>query len=177
MPCHVGEPLAHDPPEQLLVGDVDDVGRGRQVRGHPRGAEQLPALGELGGEGDAAVARNGGTHLGERLTREFFDGADLLCSPPRIALAQAVSEPGFQRDRGERVPEQVVQVAGDARALVVGGQPGDLGAGLGQGDVGLAQPIDGVGDDADNGNGERGDIVEGLGQAVVPRRDRHGHDE
>ena len=77
-------------------------------------------------------------------------------------------ESRLQRDRREGVPKQVVQVAGDARALVVGRESSDLRACLGEGDVLSVDLRDGVGNDADDGDRERGDVVEGLGEAVMP---------
>ena len=47
MPDDVGEPLAHDPAEQLLVGRIDVIHRPGQVGGDARRPQQLPPGGEF----------------------------------------------------------------------------------------------------------------------------------
>ena len=79
-----------------------------------------------------------GPDVAERAPRQLLDLGDLGERALALAaLGQPPGQAGLDGDRGQRVAEQVVQVAGDARALVLGRQPGDLGAGRGQRDVGL----------------------------------------
>ena len=64
-------------------------------------------------------------------------------SPPdrgRVGYGELPRQAGLDRDGGERMAQQVVQVAGDADALVLGGQPGHLGPGLGEGVVAADHP-------------------------------------
>ena len=132
---HVGDAFAHDPAEQLVQPRVDDVDRtgqlGLRLRppAAPRG--RSPARRPASRRG----SRHGGADVGQRAAASAARPRRSPGGPLRVALGQPSGEAGLDRDRGQRVAEQVVQVAGDAGALVLGGQPGDLGAGRGELDV------------------------------------------
>ena len=89
VPDDVGEPLAHDPAEQLLVGGVDVVHGTGQVGGDARRPQQLPPGGELPGERHLAVAGHGGAHLGERLPGQGLHLGHLLDRAGLIGLRRA----------------------------------------------------------------------------------------
>ena len=92
---HVGEALAYDPAEQLLVRGVDGVDGAREVGGDAGGPEQLPAGGELAGERDVAVVGHGRADVGERPPGQLLDLGDLLLAtgPDRLRRAGAPARP------------------------------------------------------------------------------------
>jgi catechol 2,3-dioxygenase-like lactoylglutathione lyase family enzyme len=171
----VREAFTHGPAEQLLVGGVDHVGGRREVSRHARRPQELSASGELGGEGRFPVARHGSAHLGERLAGEVFDLGDLSRRPLAVGHTDPASEACLHRDRGEGVPEQVMEVTGDPGALALCREPSDLGSRFGECPVASLQRDDPVGDDGDDRDGEGCHVVERGGEAVVPRRDGDGH--
>ena len=111
-----------------------------QVGGDARRPQQLPPGGELAGERHVTVVGHGGAHVGERLPGQGLHLGDLLGRAGRVGLAEPGGQAGLHRDRGQRVTEQVVQVAGDPEALVLRGQGGELGPRLGQRVVVLQHP-------------------------------------
>ena len=106
----------------------------------PRRAQHLLRGRELGGEGDDPVVRHRGAHVGQRPAGQLLDLADLDRGAFRVVLGEALGEPGLDRDRRERVAEQVVQVAGDAVALAFRGERRHLGPGLVERVVGADDP-------------------------------------
>ena len=70
--------------------------------------------------------------LGGPAASSQADAASLLDRLAEAEGALAACQPGFHHDRGQRVAEQVVQVASDPDPLVFRGEPGQFGAGLGE---------------------------------------------
>ena len=133
VPDHVGDPLAHRPGEQLaqvrghLVGGVRQVGL--DLGGGQRGA----GPGQLAGQGQLAVALDGAAYVGERVAGEPLEVGELGAGPLGVDVEQPVGELGLDRDDGQRVAEDVVQVAGEPGALVLDGELGVLLRGRGPG--------------------------------------------
>ena len=95
-----------------------------------RGVERGARARELGVEHRLAVAADRLADLAQRVARDALDVADLGRRGLGVVGQPPARELGLDRDDRQRVAEQVVQVAGEALALVGHGQAGDLGAGL-----------------------------------------------
>src|SRR5699024_10755638 len=113
----VGDPLADDVAEQL--GEV--VGQRRQGRGDlgldADGGQHRAGRGGLGGGAHVLHAAGGGAHVGERLAHRGLDVHQLLAGGARVGLQQPAGQLGGDGQGGQRVAEQVVEVAADALAL------------------------------------------------------------
>ena len=83
-------------------------------------------------EAGAAVAGDGLPYVDECLAADLLDVGDLLGRLVGLVGEHAAGELALERDQRERVAEQVVQVAGEAQPLLVGGELGDGGARLAQ---------------------------------------------
>jgi len=95
-----------------------------------------------------------------------------------MSFGQAPGEAGLDRDRGQRVAEQVVQVAGDARALVLRGEPGHFGTSFGKFLIAADQPEEAVHRQADQRDRDQRSEVEPGVPGPHGRWHRHrDHDE
>ncbi len=128
----VGEPFAHNPTEQFLVGGVDSVDGAGEVGGDAGGPQQLSPGGELPRERHVPVIGDSGPHVGKRPSGEALHLGDLLQRPRRVSLTELTREAGFDGDRRQRVAEQVAQVAGDPEAFILCRQARELRARLGE---------------------------------------------
>ena len=99
------------------------------------GGQRRSRAGELAGQGQLAVARDGPAHVGQRVAREALEVGDLGPGPLDVDVEQPVGQLGLDRDDRQRVAEDVVQVAGEAGPLVLDGQLGVLLVGTHQVDV------------------------------------------
>lgn len=105
----------------MSAGDLDlrlHVRRGQDRRGGVR----------LRGERHVTVAAGHRAHIRQRLTGDVQQRGDLLAGLLRPAGHQAVDQLALERDRGEAVAQQVVQVPREAQPLLRDGQPGEFGA-------------------------------------------------
>ncbi len=82
-----------------------------------------------------AVALDRAAYVGERVAAEPLEVGDLGAGAFDVDVEKLLGELGLHRDHGERVAEDVVQVAGEAGALVVDGEAGVLELGVDQVDV------------------------------------------
>ena len=98
----------------------------------PAASQGGAGVGQLAGQGHLAVAGHGRADVGQRLPGQPLDLGDLGLGPVRVEPDQPAGQLGLDRDDGQRVAEDVVQVAGEPVALVLDRQPGDLLAGRGQ---------------------------------------------
>src|SRR6185369_6366802 len=105
------------------LGDRHVIDRVRQVGVDAGGGQGRAGVGDLGGEGDVAVAGDRVPHVGQRLAGQPFHVGDLGLGPVRVQPYQAAGQLGHD---GERVAEDVVQVAGEPVALVLDREPADL---------------------------------------------------
>ena len=112
------------------MGGIDHVRASRQVGGDAGRPQQLAAAGQLADERHVPVARHRSPDLGQRLPGEFLDLSDLPDSSGRVSRPETPRQARLHGDRRQRVTEEVVQVTGDANALVLSSQPGYLGARL-----------------------------------------------
>ena len=64
-----------------------------------------------------AIAADGLPHLAQSLAGDVFHFADFMTGARRIAIHQLAGQLGFEDDNGERVSEDVVEIARDALAL------------------------------------------------------------
>ena len=168
----VGEPLAQHPAEELLGRVVGDVGGRRKLGSDPGGAEQLAAGGQLAGQGHLAVVGYCGTHVTQRPPAERGDLADLAYRSVDVVERQLAGKFRLHGDRRKRVAEQVVQVAGDPRPLVLSGETGQFGAGIGQRPVAEDHPAEAEHRQRSQGDGQRRAVVEAGADRVVPGGDR-----
>ena len=135
VPDHVGDALADGPGEQLAQVGGHVVGRVRQL-GLDLGRRQRRAgAGQLTGQGQLAVALHGAAHVGQRVAGEPLEVGELGPGPLRVDVEQPVGQLGLDGDHGQRVAEDVVQVAGEPGALVLDGERGVLLVGPHQVDV------------------------------------------
>ena len=110
-----GFPNRHGQYALLQCGERD-LGR-LAFHGDACGFEGGLGLREFGGQSLRAIAADGVADFRERLAGNLFDLANFVAGARGIAVDQLSGEFGFQDDDGERVPEHVVQIAGDALAL------------------------------------------------------------
>ncbi|CAM5480259.1 hypothetical protein SPURM210S_04036 [Streptomyces purpurascens] len=139
MPYDVGDRLAQGPGEGglALLRDADEAGRfGGQVGGDAGRGQGDPGTGEFGAQAGTSVAGDGLAYVHQGLAADLLDVGDLLGQGCLVRLPgqHQAGQLALERDQGEGVAEQVVQVPGQAQALLVGGELGDGGAGLAQGD-------------------------------------------
>ena len=119
VPDHVGDALADRPGEQLA-----QLARARRRWSCGRSAsisaaaQRRPRPGQLAGQGQLAVALHRPAHVGQRVAAEPLEVGELGAGPVRVDVEQPVGELGLDRDHGQRVAEDVVQVAGEPVALV-----------------------------------------------------------
>ena len=97
--------------------------------------ERDPRPDQLAGQRDVAVALHGAAYVGERVAAEPLEVGDLGAGPLDVDVEELLGQLGLDRDHGERVAEDVVQVAGEAGALVVDGEAGVLVLGVDEVDV------------------------------------------
>ena len=135
VPDHVGDALAHGPGEQLAQLGRYVVGRVGQVGFDLGGTQGDPRPDQLAGERDVAVALHRAAYVGERVAAEPLEVRDLGAGPVDVDVQKLLRELGLHRDHGERVAEDVVQVAGEPGALVVDGEAGVLELGVDEVDV------------------------------------------
>ena len=102
--------------------------------------ERDPRPGQLAGQGQLAVALDRTAYVGERVAAEPLEVGDLGAGPLEVDVEEPLGELGLHRDHGERVAEDVVQVAGEAGALVLDGEAGVLLLGVDQVDVAASSP-------------------------------------
>ncbi len=89
-------------------------------------ASAVAGPGELAGQGQLAVALDGARTSASASRREPFEVGELGPGPVRVDVEQPLRQLGLDGDHGERVAEDVVQVAGEAGPLVLNGQLGVL---------------------------------------------------
>ena len=99
----------------------------------PAASSAVRAPFELGVEPGAVVAADRLAHLAQRVARDGLDVGHVGRSRLGVVGQALARELGLERDDRERMAEQVVQVAGEALALVGDGQPRHLGAGVASG--------------------------------------------
>ena len=87
-----------------------------------------------------AVALDRPAYVGERVAAEPLEVGDLGAGAFDVDVEELLGELGLHRDHGQRVAEDVVQVAGEAGALVVDGEAGVLALGVDQVDVAASSP-------------------------------------
>lgn len=96
------------------------------------GGERGAGSGQFAGEGEASVAGDGVAYVHQGLAADPFDVGDLEGRLFRMAGEHPPGQFALQGDQRERVAEQVVQVTGEAQALLVGGELRHRGASLTQ---------------------------------------------
>jgi hypothetical protein len=126
VPYHVRHTFADDPPEQLSVAAGHPVHRGRDLGRDSSRSQYRPSAGELTGQGHAPVSLDRGSHIAERIARQPFYVGDLFACPLVITPDQSTRQLGFHADRGKAVPDEVMQVPGEAQPLFGDGQLGEL---------------------------------------------------
>ena len=109
-----------------------EFGRSASISAAP---ERDPRPDQLAGERDVAVALDRAAYVGERVAAEPLEVGDLGAGPVDVDVEELLGELGLDRDDRERVAEDVVQVAGEAGALVVDGEAGVLELGVDEVDV------------------------------------------
>ena len=122
----VGHTLADDPPEQRILGWLEallgsfdeDVEAGCHQR------DARPA--ELGLEVHLPVAGDSLPDIAQRGAHDLLDVGQLLGRARRVAVDQPAGKLGLERDQGQAVTEQVVEVTGDPRSLDLRGGAGNL---------------------------------------------------
>ena len=116
----VGGRFAHHPGEELVdVGRQQRVAGDRDRRLDPGGIEHLAGVADLGGERAHAVAGHRLAHLLEGAPCDLLEVVDLVTSLVVLAaLEAATGELGLEHDHRQAVAQQVVQVAGEAQALL-----------------------------------------------------------
>lgn len=129
VPYDVGDGLAQRPRQGglALLGHTVEARLGGQFGGDAGRGQGDPGTGALGVQAGTAVAGDGLPYVDEGLAADLLDVGDLL---GRLVGAVGQHPPGqlaLQRDQGQRVAEQVVQVPGQAQALLVGGELGGFG--------------------------------------------------
>ena len=132
VPDHVGHALPYRPAEQLAPRGRKLGDGGRQVGRDARRVQRRPGAGQL-----LLAASPRGTPRRCRGRRRAPPGqplhvGDLGRRPRRVQRQQPAGELGLDRDHGQRVAEDVVQVAGGPGAFLGDRQPGDLVLGRGQ---------------------------------------------
>ena len=115
MPHRVGDSLSNDPAEQLSLVLGHRRHRGRKIGFDAGGAKYFACGRQLGGQTHLAIAGNGGSDIGQALTGKRRNFAHLVRRPVRIDAHEALGQLGFDRDGGQGVAEQVVQIAADAQ--------------------------------------------------------------
>ena len=118
----IGQALSEHPSEQLLISRIDDFDCPWEIGGYPGRAEELSSRSELAGKAHLPVVGDGGAHIGKRTAGEGLDLGDLFEGTSGVGLPQSAGEARFHRDRRQGMPEKVVEIARDARALVLGRQ-------------------------------------------------------
>ena len=122
----VGRPLAHRPGQHGLHRLRQQTGAVLDPAGDAGGVEHLLGPDQLLAEGRLAVAGDRLAHLAQRPPRDRLGLADLLRRPLGRRGQEPAGQFALQRDQGEAVPEQVVQVAREAQALLGDGAPRQL---------------------------------------------------
>jgi hypothetical protein len=90
-----------------------------------------------------------------------------------IRGAEPAREGGLHRDRGQRVAQQVVQVAGDSGAFVLCSQAGELRPRFGERVIAAQHLKEDGCHDRDDQDRDRGEIAERGAQALMPRGNGH----
>ena len=89
-------------------------------------ASAVRARGQLAGQGQLAIALHCASYVGERVAGEPFQVGDLGLRAGGVDVEQALGELRLDRDHGQRVPEDVVEVAGEPVALLGDREPAVL---------------------------------------------------
>ena len=117
VPDDIGHRFPDDVPEQLadLVGQRLAARSAPGPRRRPRAAPNArwPARSRAG----PGQSRGGGADVGQGLPGDRLDLGDLVAGRRRVGIHQPGGQPGLDRDRRQRVAEDVVQVAPDPLSL------------------------------------------------------------
>jgi hypothetical protein len=124
---HVGDPLAHRPGEQA----VHRRRRNGIVASHREfdagGIEHIACALQLVGERALPVPGHHRAHLGKGLARNRLDVADRCSGGIGVAVHQAAGDLRLERDHRQAVAKDVMNIAGDAQALIRYRESRDLG--------------------------------------------------
>ena len=112
-------PSLQRPGEQLAQVRRHVVGRPGQVGADLGGLQRRPGAGQLGRQAQLAHSVDGSAHVGEGVAGEPLDVGDLGAGALRADVDEPVGELGLDGDDGQRVAEDVVQVAGHPGAFLV----------------------------------------------------------
>ena len=93
------------------------VGRVGQVGGDLGGGEGGARVGQLARQRQLAIAGHGAAHVGEGVAGQPLEVEHLRLGARGVDVHEPCGELGLDRDHGERVAQDVVQVAGEAVAL------------------------------------------------------------
>ena len=87
-------------------------------------SQRRPGPRQLAGQGELAVALDRPAYVGEGVAAEPLEVGDLGAGALGVDVEELLGELGLHRDHGQRVAEDVVQVAGEPVALVVDARAG-----------------------------------------------------
>src|ERR1700733_13123022 len=118
VPDDVRRALAHGPGEHGLDARVERDGSRMDVGLDAGGGQGHAGAGQLTLEGWLVVAADRLAHLAERFARDLLELGDLTGGGVGPRIEEATGELGLERDDRQGVAQQVVQITGEALALL-----------------------------------------------------------